>query len=169
MADVNGLTGPRRLSRPVRVTLADKLAGPVDGAWWPHSRLIASELPDLVGALQKSLGEIVHIRVNWSPTEGSVDLQSTVTRPKLKGAGEPFRRPRLMVVTGRTATAKLLVVPSLSSQALGAIVMRAAAGLPTWSGSGDAELFHMAQAVVGAANAESAKWCPTIDQSMKSI
>ena len=155
---MNGLAASRRSSKPVRLTLADELDGLIDGAWWPHTGLIAAELPDLVGVLHKPLGEIVDIRINWSPSDGNADLQTIIAGVRLKKEGEPFRRPRLMMVAGRRATAKLLVVPSMTSPTLGAIVVRAAAGLPTSGGSGDHKLYDMAQLVVDVARDESIKW-----------
>ena len=135
-----------------------ELDGLIDGAWWPHTGLIAAELPDLVGVLHKPLGEIVDIRINWSPSDGNADLQTIIAGVRLQKEGETFRRPRLMMVAGRRATAKLLVVPSMTSPTLGAIVVRAAAGLPTSGGSGDHKLYDMAQLVVDVARDESIKW-----------
>ncbi len=112
----------RRASKPVRVTLAKELGGEIDGAWWPHSSQIAAELPELVGALHKPLGEIVDIRINWTASEGQMDLESIATGARLVRADDRYRRPRLMVVVGKTGRAKLLVVPNMTSQALGAMV-----------------------------------------------
>ncbi|MBB2989612.1 hypothetical protein FHR72_001075 [Mycolicibacterium iranicum] len=150
----------RRASSPIRLTLAEELGGAIDGAWWPHTSLIAAELPDLVGALHKPLGEIVDIRINWKATDGQLVLEG-ISGSGSKSADVGFRRPRLMVVAGAHACAKLLVVPCMTSQALGAIVVRAAAGLPTWGGNGDHQLYETAQTVLGIAKAESAKWCDT--------
>ena len=63
---MNGLTGTRRCARPVRIALARVLGGDIDGAWWPHSGSVASELPELIEALHRPLGEIIDIlyRVN---------------------------------------------------------------------------------------------------------
>lgn len=165
---MNGMEGSRRGARPVRLTLCPDLGGAIDGAWWPHSALIAAELPDLVEALHKPLGEIVDIRINWTATDGQLDLEWIATGLRRKaGMGEAYRRPRLMRVDGRDRCAKLLVIPSLTSQALGAIVVRAAAGLPTWSGSGDARLFESAQVVMDLARAESVQWCRPTAPEMK--
>ncbi len=163
------MAGSRRSSKPVRLTLAEDPDGVVDGAWWPHSGLIAAELPDLVGALHKPLGEIVEIRINWSPSDGNLDLASIVSGVRLNRDSDSLRRPRLMAVSGRDANVKLLVVPSMTSQALGAIVMRAAAGLPTWSGTGDAKLFEMAQVIMGVAKDESLRWCSEFATDAKSV
>ncbi len=159
---MNGLARSRRASRPIRVTLARQLGSEIDGAWWPHTASVATELPELVGALHRPLGEIVDIRINWSATEGQLDLETIATGARLVRAGERYRRPRLMVVVGRDACAKLLVVPSMTSQALGLMVLRTAAGLPTSGGTGDSRLFETARVVMRIAEAESAKWCDPI-------
>lgn len=159
---MNGLARSRRASRPIRVMLSPQLGREIDGAWWPHTASVASELPELVGALHRALGEIVDIRINWSVTEGQLDLETIATGARMMRAGERYRRPRLMVVVGRDASAKLLVVPSMTSQALGLMVLRTAAGLPTSGGTGDSRLFETARVVMRLAEAESAKWCDPI-------
>ena len=53
---MNGLARSRRASRPIRVTLARQLGSEIDGAWWPHTASVATELPELVGALHRPLG-----------------------------------------------------------------------------------------------------------------
>ena len=161
---MNGIARSRRASRPVRVTLTEELGGGIDGAWWPHSASVATELPELVGALHRRLGEIVDIRINWAVTEGQLDLETLATGARLVRPGDLNRRPRLMVVVGRDASARLLVVPSMTSQALGLMVLRAAAGMRTSGGTGDARLYETARVVMHLAETESAKWC----QSLKS-
>lgn len=162
---MNGLVGSRRGSRPVRLTLCEQLGGVIDGAWWPRSGQIASELPELIEVLHKPLGEVLDIRINWTATDGQLDLAWIATGSKLPDAA--YRRPRLMRVAGRDACVKLLVVPSLTSPALGAIVVRAAAGLPTGCGDGDARLFDTAQVVMDIVRTESAQWCPPVKVDAK--
>lgn len=159
---MNGIARSRRASKPVRATLARELGRSIDGAWWPHSALIAAELPDLIGGLHRTLGEVVDIRINWTATEGQLDLETIATGARLMRSNDLCRRPRLMVVKGVTASAKLIVVPSMTSQALGAIVMRLAAGLPTWSETDDSKLLDTAQTVLRLAEAESAKWAEPV-------
>lgn len=166
---MNGLAASRRSSKPIRLALAEELDGVIDGAWWPHTGQIAAELPDLVGALHKPLGEIVGIRINWKPSEGNADLQTIIAGVRLQKEGDFFRRPRLMAVSGRGAAVKLLVVPSMTSPALGAIVVRAAAGLPTWGGSGDHKLYEMAQLVIETARTESGTWCNAFAQDVNHV
>jgi hypothetical protein len=154
---VNGLTGARRLARPVRLALAQRVGADIDGAWWPHTGSVARELPELIEALHRPLGEIVDICVNWSVTEGAVDLSSVVTGARWQ-AGVQRRCHRLMVVTGRRACAKLLVVPHMTPQALGVMVMRCAAARPFSDAERETEVFKTAESVLRAAQDESALW-----------
>jgi hypothetical protein len=145
------------MARPVRLVLARQLGSDIDGAWWPHTASVAAELPELIGVLHASLGEIIDIGINWSPTEGPVDLDSIVTGARTIDRPGP-RRPRLMKVEGRGACAKLLVVPYMTSQNLGAMVMRCAAGLPAAHTDRGTQLWETAHNVMGVAKAESAMW-----------
>lgn len=141
----------------MRVSLATLLGGDIDGAWWPHSASIAGELPELIGALHRPLGEIVDIAINWSETEGAPDLNSMRYGARVL-PGWRSRPQRLMVVAGRSARAKLLVVPHMTSQALGLMVMRRAAAMPVLDGQHDTQLLQTADSVVRAAQTESALW-----------
>jgi hypothetical protein len=154
---VNGLTGARRLARPVRLALAQHVGADIDGAWWPHTGSVARELPELIEALHRPLGEIVDICVNWSVTEGAVDLSSVVTGARWQ-AGVQRRCHRLMVVTGRQSCVKLLVIPHMTPQALGVMVMRCAAARPFSDAERDTEVFKTADSVLRAAQDESALW-----------
>lgn len=53
------------ISRPgtavVRLETTHDRKGALDGAWWPRSRDIAGELPDLVSALSEYLGPITRV------------------------------------------------------------------------------------------------------------
>jgi hypothetical protein len=145
------------MARPVRLLLAGQLGGDIDGAWWPHTASVASELPELIGVLHAPLGEIIDIGINWSPTEGPVDLDSIITGARTIDRPGP-RRPRLMNVEGRGACAKLLVVPYMTSPNLGAMVMRCAAGLPAAHADRGSQLWETARNVMSVAKAESAMW-----------
>ncbi|MGX9789684.1 DUF5994 family protein [Mycobacterium sp. MMS18-G62] len=129
----------------------------IDGAWWPHTGSVARELPDLIGVLHKQLGEIIDICVNWSDTEAAVDLSSLVTGARWQ-PGVQRRRYRLMVVLGRDASAKLLVIPHMTPQTLGLMVMRCAAARPVSAAERDSQLFETADSVLRAAQDESALW-----------
>jgi hypothetical protein len=154
---VNGLTGARRRARPVRLALAQPLGADIDGTWWPHTGVVAHELPDLIELLHRPLGEIVDICINWSVTEAAVDLSSIVTGARWKH-GDQRRRHRLMVVVGRQGCAKLLVVPHMTPQALATSVMCCAAGRPLQTSQRGTEVLETADSVVRAAREESSSW-----------
>jgi hypothetical protein len=154
---VNGLTGTRRLARPVRLALAEQLGADIDGAWWPYTGSVADELPDLIEVLHQPLGEIVDIRVNWSAAEGDVDLSSIATGARRK-PGDQHRHHRLMVVSGVQDCAKILVVPHMTGQALGIMVMRCAAARSIPDSGRETDVFKIADSAVRAAQDESALW-----------
>ena len=161
---MNGLTGARRCASPVRIALAPLLGGDIDGAWWPHTGSVAAELPALIEILHKPLGEIIDIAVNWSATEGPPDLKSM--RSALSMPGWLGRRQRLMAVGGRRARAKLLVVPCLTTPALGLMVLRRAAARTIPDGQRNTQVFLTADSVVRAAQVESASWATQAAQSV---
>ncbi|MGY4867279.1 DUF5994 family protein [Mycolicibacterium elephantis] len=154
---MNGLAGTRRLARPVRLALAPTLGADIDGAWWPHTGSTAGELPQLIEVLHPSLGEIVDICVNWSATDGELDLNSILTRAR-PNAAAAYRRHRLMMIVGRNAQAKLLVVPHMTTPALGNLVMRCASGRPLVGAELDSRWCEAAESVVRDASAQSALW-----------
>lgn len=162
---MNGMARWRRASRPARVALAARLSAGIDGAWWPRTASVATELPELVGALHQRLGEIVDISINWSPTDGQRDLESVATGMRPLHVGEPRPRPRLMVVDGRVACARLLVVPNMTSRTLALLTMRTAARLPTGGDERDPRLFAMVCSVMSLAEAECARWTDSSERS----
>ena len=154
---VNGMSGARRSACPVRIALATALGGDIDGAWWPRADSMATELPELVEALHRPLGEILDIRVNWSSTDRTPDL-SSMTSYAMSMPGWRHSRQRVMVISGRRARAKLLVVPHLTSSALALMVLRRAAAMPIPDAQQLSAVFQTADCVVRAAQAESASW-----------
>jgi hypothetical protein len=146
----------RRLASPVRVTLAFELGGDLDGAWWPHTASVAAELPELTDALFRRLGRIIDISVNWSSLSGSPDLDS-VNRPRVADPGRVISQQRLMTITGIEALAKLMVIPSRTSNALAVMVLRRAADLPVTHAERRTDAFLAADHIVRVARAESAR------------
>lgn len=145
------------MARPVRLVLAHQLGSPLDGAWWPHTGSVAEELPALIEALHKPLGEIVDLSVNWSATEGALDFNSILNRAGVRNVA-PRRRHRLMAVAGRTASTKLLVLPHMTTPALGLMVMRCAAGRPIEGAELDSQWCSAARDVVSDAHSQSVEW-----------
>jgi Family of unknown function (DUF5994) len=151
------MTGSRRLARPVRIALATLLGGDIDGAWWPRTASVAGELPELIEALHRPLGEINHIGINWSSTERAADLDSMSYGGKSM-PGWRDQRQRIMAIAGARASVKLLVVPHLTTPALGWMILRRAAAAPIPGTEQDSQAFHTADLVMRAAQVESAAW-----------
>jgi|EndMetStandDraft_8_1072994.scaffolds.fasta_scaffold09543_4 hypothetical protein len=156
---VNGLRGARRRANPVRLSLNASLGGEIDGAWWPRSPSLASELPDLVEVLHTPLGEIIDIDLNWSATAGMPILDSHFSTA-MRAMRWNDERQRIMIVVGRSGCARLLVIPHTTTQALGRMVMRRAATMPLVGDDHDVPEYAVADRVVRAARAQSASSMP---------
>jgi len=119
--------------------------------------MMASELPALIQALHRALGEVVDIKVNWSLTDGAPDLNGT-TLGAMAIPGWREKHQRLMAIGGRRASAKILVVPHMTKHDLGFMVLRQAAGLPIPHAQRTSQLFETAERVVQVAEAQAASW-----------
>ena len=146
----------RRLSSPVRFTLATELGDGLDGAWWPHTASIARELPELIEALREPLGQVVDIGLNWSPLEGVPDLDLLNRRGVAATPGRETRRFRVMTIKGSDARANLLVIPCRTSTALAIMLLRQAADLPVRYAHQHTSAFETAGAIVAAARGQDA-------------
>ena len=153
---MNNAASRRRLARPVRLTLASELGDDLDGAWWPYTASLASELPGLVDALIGRLGHVIDISVNWSSLAGSPALDALILRVAKPMPRPEIRPQRVMVITGRDAGANLMVVPYRTTFALAVMVLRQAAALPIAANEVDTETFRTADTIVRAARVESA-------------
>lgn len=164
------LAAPRRCARPVRVLLAEQLDGDVDGVWWPVSESLADELVELVVVLQRRLGGIVDIRLNWSESDIQLDLGTMAVggsrRPVSARLGG---RPRLVKIIGCDDSATLLVVPPRTSPALGALVMRCAAAMPVDDECRQTTVFDTARRVLDAAVLESGRWAPVMRDGPEAV
>lgn len=136
---------------PIRLTLAPQLGNALDGAWWPHSSSVARELPGLIGVLEKPLGHVDDINVNWSSLAGVPNLDSLNWRGNSVVSVRETRQQRVMCFSGTRATARLLVVPWRTSTALAVMLLRRAARLPIMSAHLDTEAFRAADVIVRAA------------------
>lgn len=143
------------MASPVRLSLNPLLGGDIDGAWWPRTSSLASELPDLIDVLHAPLGEIVDINVNWSATAAVPILDAHVTSAMRAMRWNDVRQ-RIMVVVGRTASARLMVIPHTTTQTLGRMVLRQAATMPDFDDDHDAPAYMVATGVVRAARTQSA-------------
>ena len=154
------MTAPRRSRRtasPVRVSLSGTLGVEIDGAWWPRTGSMVRELPDLVEALFPALGEVVDISLNWSA--GSVTpVLSTMAPATAARIGWNAPRHRLMSLVGSGATARLLVVPAVTSAALAVMVLRQAAARHIPEVDFGTPAYDAAERVIRAARADSVAW-----------
>ncbi|BBZ79524.1 hypothetical protein MANY_48610 [Mycolicibacterium anyangense] len=141
----------------MRVTVSPSPGDEIDGAWWPHSGLLARELPALVDALRPVLGEIVDIALNWSANAGAPVLKP-LSSGSMSMLGWNDRRQRLVLAVGRTAQARLLVVPHSTTPALGRIVLRRAASMALSADDLNNPILETADCVLRAAKAESVVW-----------
>ena len=76
---------PGRLALLPRLTLEPAMVcdGLFDGAWWPRSRDIAAELPDLITALGAHLGCILRVALDaaaWDDVPRSVTVKAEAVR-----------------------------------------------------------------------------------------
>ncbi len=149
------MRGPRRRASPVRLSLNDILGGDIDGAWWPRTGSLASELPDLIDVLHTPLGEIVDIDINWSATAAAPILDAHFATA-MRAMRWNDSRQRIMVIVGKNGCARLLVIPHTTTQALGRMVMRRAATMPLVGDDHDVPEYAVADQVIRAARAQSA-------------
>ncbi|MFH8513774.1 DUF5994 family protein [Streptomyces gelaticus] len=114
---------------PTRLSLTPKttLAGQLDGAWWPYSRNLLTELPSLVEALEGRWGRITRAMVN--PTRWPiVPHKAPVTGHIVHVGWFTEQDPDKMILLSRTAgRCDLLVVPPETEPASAARLMTAAA------------------------------------------
>lgn len=148
------MDGGCHLVNPARVTLASELGGMLDGGWWPHESSVGRELPGLTEALASRLGKIGDIGVNWSTLSGMPNLDSFDWRGHSLISLQQARRQRVVTLTGKRATARLLLIPPRTSTALAVMLLRRSARLPILSVHQDTEAFRIADEIVRATCAE---------------
>jgi len=151
---VSSVLNRRRLASPIRLTLASQLGDAIDGAWWPYTSAVPQELPELIGALEKPLGRIMDISINWNALDGVPDLDSLHSRGNAALPGRITRPQRVMTVTGSRDNARLLVIPSQTSTALAVMLLRRAARLPVFAVHLGTDACQAADCIVNAARAE---------------
>ncbi|MER7107122.1 DUF5994 family protein [Streptomyces sp. NPDC000229] len=128
-----------RVPLPARLSLTapSRVAGRLDGAWWPRSRDLTQELPALAAALDGPWGRITRVTVNpaqWPVVPRKVPVAGhTVHVGWFRAEQDPHALLLLSYSVGRW---DLLVVPPETGAAAAARLMAAAAtvgGLATAS------------------------------------
>ena len=102
--------GPRATPR-LRLKPKAPATGYVDGAWWPHSNELVTELPDLLAVLTVRLGPIERVIYNfgdWAKAPNTVQLGGRAVQ--LGGyTGQPVDTIQVIGVNGPKLV--LLVIP----------------------------------------------------------
>lgn len=137
----------RRRAAPIRLSLTDELGQDIDGAWWPRTDRISSELPELVRILNVRLGEVSDIAVNWP---------SLQRPPDLNWQGWQQRQQHVITINGGSACANLLIIPYTTNTTLALMVLRRAANLPVEEAHCATAPFHTAGLIVYAARQQRA-------------
>ncbi|MER7196186.1 hypothetical protein CG723_09030 [Streptomyces sp. CB01635] len=114
---------------PTRFSLTPKttLAGQLDGAWWPYSRDLSTELPPLVEALEGRLGRITRAMVNptrWPVVPHKVPVTGHTLHVGWFTELDPDKMILLSYTVGRF---DLLVIPPGTEPAAAARLLTAAA------------------------------------------
>ncbi|MEU7553400.1 DUF5994 family protein [Streptomyces sp. NPDC044571] len=131
MTTTTDRTAPRDLaaefSARLSLTPKTKLAGQLDGAWWPYSRDLHVELPPLAAALDEVWGRITRVTVNptrWPLIPHKVQVAGHTVHVGWFTEQHPDKLILLSLTVGRW---DLLVVPPETEPAAAARLMTAAA------------------------------------------
>ncbi len=121
---------PADAKHPLRLRLKPKAAptGHVDGAWWPRTRDLAAELPELAEVLGVRLGAVSRVAYamsGWDDTPRRVEVDGQVVRLE----GFHVQDGDVVHLTGADERRiSLLVVPPGLSEAAGHDAMTTASG-----------------------------------------
>lgn len=137
---------PHDVDRP-RLCVASELGHDIDGAWWPRTDKMTSELPRLVAAMTSLLGDVTSINVNWPPLQRP---------PDFNWGGWQHKRQHVMTLHGLHECANLLIIPYETHNALAVMLLRRAANLPVSATDHSKPAFSTAGAILLAAQRQSA-------------
>lgn len=102
----------------------------IDGAWWPRSRDLLTELPLLIGALPASWGQIADVSVNaamWSVSPGRLLIANHVVRLR-REPGSRNRHTMCLLSPGRGRRDLLVVPPEVDTADAEHLMAAAATG-----------------------------------------
>lgn len=121
---------PSALPLPLlRLRLAPRgvLSRRIDGVWWPHSRDLMAQLPQLLAALPIAWGDITGVTVNataWSVAPGRMLVANQVVR--LHKAAAPHAPDTVVLLSPGHGRWDLLVVPPDATEEAAVSLMAAA-------------------------------------------
>ena len=118
---------PRVRTPRLRLKPTAPPSGHVDGAWWPRSDDLTTELPDLIAVLSFRLGEIDRVRYNFNEwIEAPAQFTTGGRAVQLDGGHRP--PSNTIEVTGRTRSKiVLLVVPWYTAPDYAYVIVMSAA------------------------------------------
>ncbi|MGW2682501.1 DUF5994 family protein [Streptomyces sp. NPDC001414] len=126
------LQSPLHSTPVLRLRLAPRSELPraIDGAWWPRSRDLLAELPQLLAGLPRDWGHITSVTVNgavWSAAPGRILVSNQVVRlHRSLAANAPHTAVLLAPGRGRW---DLVVVPPDTTEDAAEPLMAAAAAV----------------------------------------
>lgn len=94
----------------LRLETTQERTGPLDGAWWPRSRDVASELPGLIRTLSEHLGPISRVGLDsaaWDGLHTRLVVDGRVVRLDASSVGDDT----VLITRGDQDLFSLLVVP----------------------------------------------------------
>jgi hypothetical protein len=113
--------------RPRMALSASVGLGALDGAWWPRSRNLETELADLVDSFPATSGRIVHAvysRPDWRPAHRRIKVKWGVIKV---GSFPNDDSHRILLSLSSREILHIMVIPPHSSPALALAVMVTAA------------------------------------------
>jgi hypothetical protein len=94
----------------LRLETTQSRTGILDGAWWPHSRDIATELPALVKALTEHLGPITRVGLDASAWDG-LPTRLVIDGRVVHLDSDPVGDDTVLITRGQNDHFALLLVP----------------------------------------------------------
>ncbi|MFE5813115.1 DUF5994 family protein [Streptomyces sp. NPDC056479] len=94
----------------VRLETTHDRQGVLDGAWWPRSRDIATELPNLITALTEHLGPVTRVGLDadaWEELPTRITIEDRVVHIDSSPVGDDT----VLITRGEQDLFSLLVVP----------------------------------------------------------
>lgn len=107
-------SGVHRTVRPgcalLRLETTESREGVLDGAWWPRSRDIAAELPELLSALTRHLGPVTRVGLDTAAWAG-LPTRIVVDDRVVHIDSFPMGDDTVLITRGDQDLFSLLVVP----------------------------------------------------------
>ncbi|CAM5485811.1 DUF5994 family protein [Streptomyces pilosus] len=100
----------------------------IDGVWWPHSRDLLTQLPQMLAALPSAWGDITGVAVDaaaWSAAPGRMFVANQVVRLH-RAPASPHAPDRVVLLSAGLGRWDLLVIPPDATEETAALLMATA-------------------------------------------